>query len=230
MRAAGTGASSASGCASSRPRSSLTPSARKRCSSKTRAWPPARGPSRSPGTSARRDPRRRCFPLPADDGDLAARVQHAEHQPHLPLAPPAVRPRASSACGPRSRARAAARAARARAGRSGGTTRSPSGTRSTAGRAAGRGARIRAFSSGRSSTGQMNASHSTSFRSSQISRSSSSRSYGPSRLQRTRYCGGATVEIGSICRKPSRRTVSSTPRGRAVEQLRAHRDAAGLLG
>ena len=27
----------------------------------------------------------------ADDGDLAAGVQHAEHQPHLPLAPPAVR-------------------------------------------------------------------------------------------------------------------------------------------
>src|SRR5215211_100005 len=56
----------------------------------------------------------------------------------------------------------------------------------------------------------MNAFHSNSFRSSQISRSSSARSNGPSRLHRTRYCGGATVEIGSICRNPSRRTVSST--------------------
>ena len=28
--------------------------------------------------------------LPSDDGHLAARVQDAEHQPHLPLAPPAV--------------------------------------------------------------------------------------------------------------------------------------------
>ena len=57
----------------------------------------------------------------------------------------------------------------------------------------------------------MNARHSISFRSSQSSRSSSARSNGPSRLQRTRCCGGATVEIGSIWRKPSRRTVSRTP-------------------
>src|SRR5580765_3580975 len=56
----------------------------------------------------------------------------------------------------------------------------------------------------------MNAAHSNSFRSSQSSRSSSVVSYGPRRLQRTRCCGGATVEIGSICRKPSLRTVSST--------------------
>src|SRR5690242_21160624 len=27
---------------------------------------------------------------PADDGDLAARAHHLEHQPHLPCAPPAV--------------------------------------------------------------------------------------------------------------------------------------------
>src|SRR5215471_13501388 len=33
----------------------------------------------------------------------------------------------------------------------------------------------------------------------------------PSLLQRTRCCGGATTEIGSSWRKPSRRTVSSTP-------------------
>src|SRR4051812_39736831 len=39
-------------------------------------------------------------PLPAaapDDGDLSARVQHAEHQPHLALAPPAVRLAAAGA-------------------------------------------------------------------------------------------------------------------------------------
>src|SRR5689334_17967623 len=70
--------------------------------------------------------------------------------------------------------------------------------------------RMRASRNGRSSIGQMNARHSTSFRSSHNSRSSSARSYAPSLLHRTRYCGGATLEIGSSCRKPSRRTVSST--------------------
>src|SRR5919201_4541478 len=57
----------------------------------------------------------------------------------------------------------------------------------------------------------MNARHSTSFRSSQSSRSSSARSKSSSRLQRTRYCGGATAPIGSICKNPRRRTVSRTP-------------------
>src|SRR5581483_1187611 len=57
----------------------------------------------------------------------------------------------------------------------------------------------------------MKARHSTSLRSSHSSRSSSARSYGPSRLQSTRCCGGATVEIGSSWRKPRRRTVSRTP-------------------
>src|SRR5579864_4160274 len=57
----------------------------------------------------------------------------------------------------------------------------------------------------------MNARHSTSLRSSHRRRSSSARSYEPRRLHGTRYCGGATVEIGSIWRKPSRRTVSSRP-------------------
>src|SRR5918998_551621 len=56
----------------------------------------------------------------------------------------------------------------------------------------------------------MNAFHSKSFFSSHRSRSSAARSYPPSRLHRTRYCGGATVEIGSICRNPRRRTVSRT--------------------
>src|SRR5438045_899253 len=56
----------------------------------------------------------------------------------------------------------------------------------------------------------MNAFHSNSFRSFHSSRSSSPLSKAPSRLQRTRCCGGAMVEIGSICRKPSVRTVSST--------------------
>src|SRR6201987_2924467 len=55
----------------------------------------------------------------------------------------------------------------------------------------------------------MNGRHSTSFRSSHRRRSSSARSYEPRRLHGTRYCGGATVEIGSIWRKPRRRTVSS---------------------
>src|SRR5215210_9284346 len=63
--------------------------------------------------------------------------------------------------------------------------------------------------SGRSSLGQMNAFHSKSLRFSNRP-SSSDLSYGPRRLQRTRYWGGATVEIGSICRKPKRRTVSRT--------------------
>src|SRR5579864_1818308 len=57
----------------------------------------------------------------------------------------------------------------------------------------------------------MKARHSTSLRSSHNSRSSSARSYGPSRLHSTRCCGGATVEIGSSWRKPRRRTVSRTP-------------------
>src|SRR5919106_3520528 len=56
----------------------------------------------------------------------------------------------------------------------------------------------------------MNAFHSKSCLSSQSSRSSSAGSYGPRRLKRTSRCGGATVEIGSIWRKPSRLTVSST--------------------
>ena len=56
----------------------------------------------------------------------------------------------------------------------------------------------------------MNAFHSKSCFLSQSSPSSSARSYGPRRLQRTRYWGGATVEIGSICRRPRRRTVAST--------------------
>src|SRR5687768_9945052 len=56
----------------------------------------------------------------------------------------------------------------------------------------------------------MKASHWKSFFCSHNSRSSSARSYGPRRLQRTRYCGGATVAIGSICRNPSCRTVSRT--------------------
>src|SRR4051795_6108311 len=57
----------------------------------------------------------------------------------------------------------------------------------------------------------MNASYSNSFRCFHSSRSSSAGSNGPSRLKRTSSCGLATVEIGSSCRKPSRRTVSSTP-------------------
>src|SRR3954452_8259110 len=57
----------------------------------------------------------------------------------------------------------------------------------------------------------MNASYSKSLRSSESSGSSSAASYAPSRLQRTSCCGVATVAIGSIWRKPSRRTVSSTP-------------------
>src|SRR3954470_614092 len=69
---------------------------------------------------------------------------------------------------------------------------------------------MRARTSGRSSIGQRNAFHSKSCRSSQTSRSSSARSYAPSLLQRTRYCGGATTEIGSSCRKPRWRTVSRT--------------------
>ncbi len=54
-------------------------------------------------------------------------------------------------------------------------------------------------------------------------------SNGPSRLKRTSCWGVATVAIGSICRKPSRRTVSSTPARRAVEELRPDGDPASLL-
>src|SRR5436309_9493962 len=57
----------------------------------------------------------------------------------------------------------------------------------------------------------MNAPHSTRSRVSQSSRSSSLRSCRPRRLQSTSSCGVATVAIGSICRKPRRRTVSRTP-------------------
>ena len=72
----------------------------------------------------------------------------------------------------------------------------------------GRRRRMRARSSGKSSAGQMKAFHSSSLRSSQSRRSSSATSNGPRRLQRTSCWGGATVEIGSICRKPRCRTVS----------------------
>src|SRR4029453_13055422 len=56
----------------------------------------------------------------------------------------------------------------------------------------------------------MNAFHSKSCFRFQSRRSSSARSYGPSRLHRTRCCGGATVEIGSIWSRPRCRTVDST--------------------
>src|SRR5438552_14564849 len=56
----------------------------------------------------------------------------------------------------------------------------------------------------------MKAPDSKSFRSFQSRRSSSAASNAPMRLQRTSCCGVATVAIGSIWRKPSRRTVSST--------------------
>src|SRR3954447_15929336 len=58
----------------------------------------------------------------------------------------------------------------------------------------------------------MNASYSNSLRCFQRSRSSCVGSKGPSRLNRTSCCGVATVAMGSIWRKPSRRTVSSTLR------------------
>ena len=57
--------------------------------------------------------------------------------------------------------------------------------------------RIRPRMIGRDSIGQMNAFHSNSRRSSQSSRSSSPRSWFPSRLQSTSCCGGATAAIGS---------------------------------
>lgn len=60
--------------------------------------------------------------------------------------------------------------------------------------------------------GQMKASHSNSFLSTHNKRSSSLVSKAPSLLHRTRCCGRATAAIGSICRKPSLRTVSRTPR------------------
>src|ERR1044072_8454974 len=56
----------------------------------------------------------------------------------------------------------------------------------------------------------MNASYSNSLRAFQSRRSSSAGSNGPSRLKRTSCCGVATVAIGSICKWPRRRTVSST--------------------
>src|SRR3954451_523121 len=70
--------------------------------------------------------------------------------------------------------------------------------------------RIRAQMSGKSSIGQMNAPHSNSLRSSQSRRSSSAGSYGPSLLQSTSCCGGATLDIAAVCRNPSWRTVSTT--------------------
>src|SRR5947207_11955489 len=59
----------------------------------------------------------------------------------------------------------------------------------------------------------MNAPCSKSLRSFHTNRSSSGMSNGPSRLQRTRCCGAATGATVSICRKPSRRTVSRTSLG-----------------
>ena len=46
----------------------------------------------------------------------------------------------------------------------------------------------------------------------------------PSRLQRTRCCAGATLAIGSSCRKPSRRTVVEHVRRGPVEELRPDGD------
>src|SRR5262249_52928553 len=69
---------------------------------------------------------------------------------------------------------------------------------------------IRATIRGRSSIGRMNAPHSKSLRSCQSRRSSSAVSNPPTRLQSTRGWGGATLEIGSICKKPRRRTMSRT--------------------
>ena len=103
----GIGPSLASGCASRRPRSSRTPSARKRFSLVQRDAPSARAASRSRGTSARRDPTA-LLAVAADDGDLAARAEELEHQAHLPLRPTSGVPRARGSARPRSRARGAA--------------------------------------------------------------------------------------------------------------------------
>ena len=66
--------------------------------------------------------------------------------------------------------------------------------------------------------------------SSSACRSCSGRYSEPSRLQATRSAAGAIAAVGSICRKVSRvDQLDQVGRPARVEQLRANRDAAGLL-
>ena len=108
------------GCASSRPRSSLTPSARKRFSSKTRLAS-RQGTVSVSGYQRSARSQTRCFPRRPATATSPRDVQHAEHQSHLPLAPPpvrlALRRRVIRDLAREQRARAAP----ARGGRSGGS-------------------------------------------------------------------------------------------------------------
>ena len=85
----GTGPSVASGCASSRPRSSRTPMARKRFSSISRSAF-GHGDRLGLGVPPLGEVPDALLALPADDRDLAARREALEHEAHLPRAPPAM--------------------------------------------------------------------------------------------------------------------------------------------
>ena len=129
MRAAGTGPSTASGCASQPPALEADAQRPEALLVETGASPPPTRSARSRGTSARRGPRGA-----ASRGGRRRRPRRARSARRA-SGPSCARPtsgalRGRSGGGRRSRARGAGRAARARAGRSGGTPRSPSGTRS----------------------------------------------------------------------------------------------------
>jgi len=164
---------------------------------------------------------------PGDDGDLAACVQHAEHQAHLAHAPPAMRSRPLGRWSSISRESSGPRRSSSR-----NTYRRNdaflSGTRSDTGPLAGRAdASALATAAGPRRARERVPLHELPLLPQQPIQLGAVRT--ARACSRGRAAGGATVEIGSTCRKPSRRTVSSTPRGRAVEELRADRDAARLV-
>ena len=156
------------------PRSRRTPSARNCFSSKALAPRPGK-PFRL-GIPALGEIPDALLAAAADDGDLAARVQDAEHQTHLARAPPAVRlalRRPVVLDLAREERPAPVELAQDVAPERGVLLQVRRCSRRSSGRSL---RRMRACKSGRSSIGQRNAFHSTSFRSSQSRRSSSARS------------------------------------------------------
>ena len=192
-----------------------TPSARKRCSS-ARRRASAIGSDLGLRVPALGEVPELLPAAPADDRDLAVEVQQLEQLPDVPGAVPAVVAAALAPNGPRARARAAARAARARAARSAGTRRSRAGTPARA--AARRSASTRRCSRIRAAQHRQRLDRPEERvpldqrpldpeQPVELARGRTRR--GGSRARGAR--GRATVAIGSSWRKPSRRTVSSTP-------------------
>ena len=199
-----------SGCATSRPRSSRTPSERKLLAPRAAASPRAHGIRSVSGYQRSARSQTRCLPRRPTTATSPRAFSTPSIRPILRCAPPAVRLAPArrvildlareQRAAPLELAQDVAAERRVLLqvrDRAGGRAAGRAGACAPGGAAGPRPAR------GTRSTRRA-------CRSSQSSRSSSPRSNGPSRLQSTRCCGGATVEIGSSCRKPSRRTVLST--------------------